>query len=359
MSVLSIQFLRSVPGNRVLQGHTLDVLKQLPSESVDMVITSPPYWALRDYGLPAQVWDGDPGCRHIWSDQPFCRSCKAWRGQLGLEPNFELFVRHLCDIFDQVRRVLKPTGTCWVNLGDTYWGGGQAHGHKNETKNAGRLTGKTGYLKEPIAIGQGYPRKSACLIPARFAIEMVRRGWVLRNEIIWHKPNCLPESVTDRFTVDYEKIFFFTKRPKYYFEQQREPMAKGSIERLQYVDNSNSLRNPGETQNQLIRYFNNSADHVMSANGKGRNKRCVWTVCPRGYKGAHFAVYPPELLEIPIRAGCPPGGLVLDPFLGSGSTAVSALRLGRRFLGIELNPDYVRIARERIAGENSVEMRAA
>jgi site-specific DNA-methyltransferase (cytosine-N4-specific) len=159
------------------------------------------------------------------------------------------------------------------------------------------------------------PRKSLCLIPFRFAIEMVRRGWLLRNVIIWHKPNVVPESVKDRFTLDFEYLFFFAKSPRYYFQQQFEP----STQPVTVRDRS--------TQ---------------------RNKRCVWSISTRGFAGNHFAAYPEALLETPIAAGCPVGGVVLDPFLGTGTTALAAERLGRRWIGIELNPAYVQLAQERL-----------
>lgn len=166
-----------IPVNQILQGHVLDVLATLPDTSVDMVMTSPPYWGLRDYRTPPQIWDGDPDCSHRWlidrtvagrrQQAAWCIDCSAWRGSLGLEPTLDLYIRHLGDVFEAVRRVLKPTGTCWVNLGDTFAG----------QHNRARLE------SGPI------PTKSLCLIPARFSIEMVRRGWIARNRLIWHKPN--------------------------------------------------------------------------------------------------------------------------------------------------------------------------
>jgi site-specific DNA-methyltransferase (cytosine-N4-specific) len=162
------------------------------------------------------------------------------------------------------------------------------------------------------------PRKSLCLIPHRFAIAMARRGWLLRNVLIWHKPNAVPESVTDRFTTDFEYLFFFAKSRHYYFQQQFEPATDRGTRR--------------------------GRDYV-------RNKRCVWTIPTKGFAGNHFAVYPEALVETPIRACCPRGGLVLDPFLGTGTTAVVAQRLGRRWVGIELNREYVDMARRRLLHE--------
>jgi len=233
--------------NKIHCGSALEILKQVPDKFIDCVMTSPPYWGLRDYGSQPQIWltadyQNNPQkmCEHQWGDtirqnirgsfenanvgsnkigaQPktlqqgnFCQKCGAWKGELGLEPDFNLYIKHLCDIFDEIKRVLKDTGSIWVNLGDTYWGGGQAHGHKNDTKNIGKLTMVSGYLKNPIAMGKGYQRKSLCCIPDRFRIEMINRGWILRNKIEWFKRNCMPSSTNDRFTIDFEDICFFVK----------------------------------------------------------------------------------------------------------------------------------------------------
>ena len=189
----------------IIHGDALQRLKELPDESVNCVVTSPPYWALRDYGD---------------------------KNQLGLEPDFNEYIRKLCDIFDEVWRVLRKDGTCWVNLGDTYGGSNQGYGTTKRNTNTGFQDTRDGFYaasknKPPMA---NMMHKSLIMIPSRFAIEMTDRGWILRNEIIWYKPNCMPSSVRDRFTVDFEKVFFFTKSKKYWFEQQYEPHSKASIE---------------------------------------------------------------------------------------------------------------------------------
>ncbi len=266
----------------ILQGDALTTLRTLPSESVQMAITSPPYWQLRDYNVP---------------------------GQLGLERSYDEYINNLCDVFDEVKRVLKPDGTAWVNLADSYSGssGGQPSKRQKKAQRFGCTL--------PTMPRSDIPRKSLCLIPFRFALEMVRRGWLLRSTIIWQKPNVIPESVTDRFTVDFEYVFLFTKSPNYYFAQQFEPATeRGTRQGLSYV----------------------------------RNKRCVWVIPTKAFAGGHFATYPEALVETPILAGCPAGGVVLDPFLGSGTTALVAERLGRQWIGIELNPEYVRIAEGRL-----------
>lgn len=272
--------------NVVRCGDALAVLKTMPTESIQMVMTSPPYWRLRDY--------------HIG-------------GQIGLEPTYTEYIAKLCNVFDEVRRVLRPDGTLWVNLADSYSGGGSFQ-KTPRTKNPKALAG--GML--PGVPHTDIPRKSLCLIPSRFAVAMVRRGWLLRNVLIWQKPNAVPESVKDRFTVDFEYLFFFAKDKRYYFQQQFEPAAdQGTRQGSGYV----------------------------------RNKRCVWTIPTKGFKGNHFAVYPEALVETPIRACCPRGGVVLDPFLGTGTTAVAAQKLGRQWVGIELNPAYVDIAKNRLRHE--------
>ncbi len=280
-----------------------DVLKQLaklPDGSVDCVITSPPYWALRDYGI---------------------------EGQLGLEPTFIEYLENLWQIFDEIYRVLKKSGTCWVNLGDTYYGGGKG---KTEGMNkAGGICG--GSFKN-----MDYAQKSLCMIPERFAIGMIERGWVLRNQIIWHKPNAMPQSVKDRFTIDFEKIFFFVKQRKYYFKQQFEP-HKSKPHGGQIVAKSSDVN---------VQYGIGGVDRFYKP--QGRNKRTVWPITTKPFKGAHFAVFPPDIPEICIDAGCPDDGIVLDPFFGSGTTGVVAGQLCKKWIGIELNPDYCEIAKQRL-----------
>jgi DNA modification methylase len=254
----------------IIQGDSLSELKKLEPESVDCVVTSPPYWGLRDYGH---------------------------EDQLGLESDFQDYIIHLADIFDEVWRVLKPTGTVWINLGDTYGGRvGGAQGKNGQF--AGRtVTGARIKHERPLP-------KSMLQIPSRFAIEMSTRGWILRNELIWHKPNSMPQSVRDRFTVDYEKIFLFVKSPVYYFEQQFEPWVQrpNDIKRASEGHTGYSGKHSDGKSAQGIK------GQPVGDPSKGRNKRSIWTVSTKPYKGAHFAVYPPELIAPMIKAGCPRGG---------------------------------------------------
>ena len=476
--------------NKIYQGDCIEELKKLPNETINCVMTSPPYWALRDYGID---------------------------GQLGLEPTFQEYITKLCDIFDEVKRVLKREGTCWVNIGDTYASGGGASRHKgyNDPKYP---NGRTGEFEEPNTNPQnGATEKSLCQIPSRFAIEMTNRGWILRNTIIWHKPNCMPSSIKDRFTVDFEYVFFFVKNKKYWFETQYEPIqSESTIERYKYkfsgnklnvnreligqpegkkqlvpyaiqprdkesveyrnlsdlkqlsirlneerkrlnftiddielnldsqaphhwfnaesypsVEDWNRLKEIGfkipEFDKQLTEVFTKSSEKTLALNNPelnqfGRNKRTVWTITTKGFPEAHFATYPEELCETPLKAGCPEfvcnkcgkarekiierelapkevftnkntpddsftgsyvdgelkgqgqklqnwrnehpdkflgytdcncnvgfsGGIVLDPFFGSGTTGLVALKQNKKFIGIELNPKYIKIAEARL-----------
>jgi len=347
--------------NKIHCGDSLEVLKTMPDKLVDMCMTSPPYWALRDYGT-AKWEGGNPDCDHKaqnnikgyegdWerpSRKEFnkigtllkcqvcgknfngkignkfcstkclntlsneertkaksemvntCSKCGAVRvdNQLGLEPTFDEYINKLCNIFDEVKRVLKDTGTVWVNLGDTYGGSGNSTGHTDKTKNLGYTTSKMGASKGNQDATRGL-EKSLVMIPFRFAIEMVNRGWILRNTIIWYKSNCMPSSVKDRFTVDFEYIFLFSKQKKYYFEQQFEEVKEESIKRAEYgwdCDRPSTQSNNGVHTEKMGERF---------VNEQGRNKRCVWNINPKPYSEAHFAVYPEELCITPIKAGCP------------------------------------------------------
>ena len=297
--------------NSIYQADALSFVRSLPDNSINMVITSPPYWNLRDYGTD---------------------------GQLGLEPTFQEYLDKLCDIFGEVKRVLKQGGTCWVNLGDTYSGNKQG---KTDYKVSSYLKENSKGIRKKATITE----KCLCQIPSRFAIKMTNRGWILRNEIIWHKPNAMPSSVKDRFTVDFEKLFFFTKSKKYYFKQQFEPYVPNSdmaYRKKLRIGRKYGVKRPYK-DNQPLSYGKSTR-----INSNGRNKRCVWQISTKPFAQAHFAVYPPQLIETPINAGCPVGGVVLDPFMGAGTTALVALTLGRKFLGCELNHTYIEIANKRL-----------
>ncbi|MCD9187018.1 MAG: site-specific DNA-methyltransferase [Pyrinomonadaceae bacterium] len=309
--------------NKIVCGDSLKVLKTIPAASIDCVITSPPYWALRDYGV---------------------------NGQIGLEPRITEYLDKLILIFDEVKRVLKPSGTCWVNLGDTYANktkGGQRNKPQNNIFDALTARAVIPKLKTDLEI----PAKSLCLIPAQFALQMIEKGWILRNEIIWHKPNAMPQSVKDRFTVDFEKLFFFVKQRRYYFKRQFEPLKNPNELKRRYSDpyeNHRYRKSLGRVAKSLER-MKQSQKEILE---RGRNKRCVWTIGNGMSRSNHFAVFPEKLIETPILAGSSVGGIVLDPFLGSGTTAIAAKKLNRKFIGIDLNPEYVKLAKRRLSLKN-------
>lgn len=299
--------------NKIYHGDTLEVLKTFPNESIDMVITSPPYYALRDYGI---------------------------EGQIGLESTFQEYLNKLINIFDEVKRILKPTGSCWVNLGDSYGGTGD----KNQYVDPKNPEGRNGQVK---SLTKGLQGKCLLQIPNRFAIMMTDHGWILRNEIIWHKPNCMPASVTDRFTVDFEKLFFFVKNKEYYFEQQKVPNKEVSIRARNAK--LNQTTDEGASKNAVNVQLGTENRGYRFIPEDGRNMRCVWEITTQPFKGSHFAVFPEKLIEIPIKACCPPEiGSVLDIFMGSGTTGVVAKKLGRNYVGIDINPKYIAMAEKRI-----------
>ncbi len=372
----------------------------LKDESVNCIITSPPYWSLRKYDIPDLIWDeewkSDPNCidcthltvgpdgycakcgghiEHDWGDElknpkfdkrnpgekknqgaivgssinsenwamgklgQFCLHCSAWRGQLGLEPTVDLYLKHLLQIMDECKRVLRDDGTCWINIGDSYGGSGSPGGDfRNKYRG-------DDYLRPYNR--NGVPPKSMCLIPERFAIEMVNRGWLLRNKLIWHKPNCMPSSAKDRFTVDFEPVFFFVKsndiqywtnektgklvskqplgtkgiesedwewrevsgkRKKvsfwsghdYWFEQQYEPM--NYPDRVYNPDTSN--QKTAKLDNRITGGLHDGRTQYGNPKN-GRNRRCVWTIPTQPYPESHFATFPEALVEPMIKAGCP------------------------------------------------------
>ena len=362
----------------------------LPANSVDCVVTSPPYWGLRDYGLPPVVWDAQATCAHQWDGESgrTCSCCGAWRGQLGLEPSPELYVSHMVELFRGVRRVLKPQGTMWVNLGDCY----------NAATNAPRTASKNrvGYWEAAGSMGDrrvkaaGLKPKDLVGIPWRVALAMQADGWYLRSDVIWAKPNPVPEGVRDRPVRSHEYLFLFSREPRYFYDAE----AVREFGSASGIDEGTRARE--------------------RASRPGHAQRSVWSIPTQRYHHAHFATFPERLVEPCILAGtsaagcCPacgvpwrrrvcvsysnPGNrlsngprsserrdespgftrrlirvvrdqvwqpgcnckrervpaIVLDPFAGSGTTLAVARRLGRRGIAIELSDDYVNLARDRI-----------
>lgn len=271
----------------------LTLLRALPDECVNCIVTSPPYFGLRDYGMP---------------------------GQIGLEETPQAYVKHLVTVFREARRVLRDDGTLWLNLGDTYAGGGRG-GNPENSAFLKQATNKGSHVPaQPVP--DGLKPKDLIGIPWRVAFALQEDGWYLRSDIIWYKTNTMPESVTDRPTKAHEYLFLLTKNARYWYDADaiKEP----------------AVCPPGSGQRSFraIREF--------------RNRRSVWTVPTTPYRESHFATFPPRLIEPCILAGCPKSGVVLDPFMGAGTTALVATRHQRHFMGSELNPDYVQLARRRL-----------
>ena len=458
--------MRELPVNQILCGDCVEVMRGWSADSIDLVVTSPPYWGLRDYGEETvRVWGGSPECEHDFSlsappprqrskndivnqnskqsykDNPsaydstessFCSKCGAWRGSLGLEPHPQLFIDHLVEICREIKRVLKPSGTFWLNLGDTYWSKpwrkkNVHHGIKSPNMGFPTSCVHKDYGPEPWM-----QPKQKLMIPARVAIALQHDGWILRNDIIWHKPNHMPSSVKDRLTCSYEHVFLFAKAQRYYFDLDaiRNPSTSTPW-------SSKSGKEPYQQNNPRKRYdgkFNaDIAETLASPRARqstrestsyyhplGKNPGDLWRIPTMPFPGAHFATFPPKLINPIIKAGCPRwicsrcgkprerivekrgyvehpqrkgrnvkavqfskeenkyvsggtlglisqeetigwsdcgceadwvGGVVLDPFAGSGTALRVARKLGRRFIGIEINPEYADMARQRVRGK--------
>ena len=325
--------------DKIYQGDSLGVLKTLEENTIDCCVTSPPYYALRDYGVD---------------------------GQIGLEETPEKYIERLTEVFKEVHRVLKPNGTMWLNIGDSYAGNCSV-----------TSTGRCGMGKPRERIDHrvfdGIKPKDLIGIPWMLAFSLRNAGWYLRQDIIWHKPNPMPESVTDRCTKSHEYIFLMSKSQKYYFDYeaiQEEAVTQadrrigkrvtydgkhkgeeGTGNRAFVSLRTKNCQYDGQKPNtmHLKREMVGGADEVYVV----RNKRDVWSINVMPNKEAHFATYPPKLVSTCILAGCPEGGIVLDPFMGSGTTGIVANKLGRHYVGIELNPQYVEMAKRRIGLEES------
>ncbi len=297
---------------KILEGEALNIIKTFPSNYIDCVITSPPYWRLRDY-------------KH--------------KDQLGMEETPEEFIDRLCNIFDEIYRVLKDTGTVFINIGDSY--------SKTSTISP---KGKRGFSQEKNQIIKKNKcvarKKSLVGIPAMFQLEMIRRGWILRNKIIWNKTNIMPESVKDRFTNDYEEIFFFTKSEKYFFNKLYEPFSEKTLTAFKNgkVPMSHSYLKAGISKSGM----RENKEWLATISDKGRNMRTVWKIGNTGTKEAHFSTFPEEIVKRCIESGSPTNGIVLDCFLGTGTTLNVAKKLGRNAIGIELNRGYIEIAKKLI-----------
>lgn len=313
---------------RIINADVMEGLRQLPDESVHCVVTSPPYWGLRDYGV---------------------------EGQLGLEATFGTYVTTMADVFDEVRRVLRTDGTLWLNLGDCYAGSWGAQSRGSET--LGTLDGGSMLSARQIEAhpkttrtgsGNRFPGlkpKDLVGIPWRVAFALQARGWWLRSDIIWHKPNPMPESITDRPTKAHEYVFLLAKSATYFYDA--EAIAETAIGPP--GGNITPTKGVGDEKMRTRNGLHLAQQRAREAGGfSTRNKRTVWSITTNPFSEAHFATFPPELPEICIKAGCPKGGTVLDPFGGAGTTGLVADRLQRDCILIELNSDYAAMARRRI-----------
>jgi len=295
--------------NSIYNCDCLEAMRYIKDKSIDLVITSPPYFNLRNYGID---------------------------GQIGLEKSEGDYIKTILEVTQEIYRVLKDTGSFYLNIDDTF-SGSMGGNHSVDSKNRKTIGNVPRYKSE-------YPRKSLMCIPFRIAIKMIEeQNWILRNDLIWFKPNAMPENIQDRFVRDFEYIFFFTKKQDYYFNLVKEPYRNK-------LDRWGGLINRGYENN---KYKQMARKRSYRPDNKGRLKRSVWQINTDGFSGSgeHIAPFPKELAKNCIEASCPPSEIVLDCFLGSGTVAVVAKQLGRNFIGIEINPSYVQIAEERLRQE--------
>ena len=356
--------------NKILQGNCLEVLKTLPDNLIDCCITSPPYWGLRDYGT-AKWEDGDVNCDHVQrynsmqsskstlggrdsedtledkrrdmhtQHKHICEKCGAKRidEQIGLENTPEEYVEHMVQVFMEVYRIMKDTGTFWLNLGDSYYnyrpGGGQSMPQQSIANNKQDLPDVVSRRGNKI---EGLKEKDLVGIPWMTAFALRKAGWYLRQDIIWSKKNCMPESVKDRCTKSHEYIFLLTKNAHYYYDNE-------AIKVPAKQDWGIRDRTNGKYHNEGTGL---SPHTGLTKSYEKVNKRSVWEVATKPFKDSHFATFPEELIEPMVIAGCSENGLILDPFMGAGTTAVVAFKNNRNFLGIDLNSEYIDMAMKRI-----------
>jgi len=304
---------------KIIQGNCIEKIKELEDNYIDCVVSSPPYFGLRDYGVDSQF---------------------------GLEKTYQEYIANTVKVFETFKPKLKDTATIWWNVGDSYSGSGKGWSkslNKNNNYSQGINSG---------IIYDGSKPKDLLMIPNRVAIALQEAGWYIRSEIIWHKPNPMPESVRDRPTSCHEKIWLITKNKKYYYDADaiKEPTTESTKQRYKSGWKGNEERDyVSGKQNHFSKYIGTEKSKQDAL--KGRNKRNVWTITTKPFKAAHFATFPPDLIEPCIKAGCPEGGTVLDPFSGSGTTGIVAKKFNRKAILIELNPEYNVIAKERINQE--------
>ena len=310
--------------NRIICGDALETLKNFPDESINCSITSPPYYGLRDYHKKEQI---------------------------GREKTVEEYLDRLINVFREVRRVLKKDGTCFIVIGDSYAGTSS----KKEQRDPKYPKGRNGQNPSITQKVLGYKSKDLMGIPWRLAFALREDGWYLRSDIIWHKENAMPEACKDRPTRSYEHIFLLSKSPRYYYDydSMAEPMkevskkryVRGRSEENKYLNENSGAKI--QKINEARKYGQYKGDNIPQF----RNKRDIWTINTTSFRGNHYAAFPPKLAEICVIAGCPKGGIILDPFIGSGTVGLIALLHNRKYIGIELNEEYVDLARKRIETE--------
>ena len=376
----------------ILIGDVRERLKELQDQSVNCCVTSPPYWGLRDYGTA--TWDGgDFNCDHQGKPmatkaninrncgtgndvknaeareffKEICGKCGAKRidSQIGLEQTPDQFIAELVSVFREVKRVLRDDGTLWLNIGDSYasFRDGKATPDTTRGESTGTLVdkGKASNRKASTFANTSIKHKDLVGIPWMLAFALRADGWYLRQDIIWHKPNPMPESVRDRCTKSHEYIFLLTKSPQYFYDDiavqedaKTAPGATWKERKAAGATAGNVIVGDGvRNGTQRVVHGKGVTSNLTRQDGK-RNKRSVWTVTTRPFKGAHFATFPPALIEPCILAGCPEGGTVLDPFFGAGTTGLVAQRHNRKWIGCELNPEYAAIAQARIESESTL-----
>lgn len=361
--------------NKTMHVNALLGLKKLPDAAVNCCVTSPPYFGLRNYGTDPVPW---PAVDYKLFG--FTISIPELICSLGLEKTPEQFIGHIVLIFREVHRVLRDDGTCWINIGDSYAGAGGSSGHTPETKNLGAKTSDYGAVKSG---GKKYGLKSKDLIgiPWMLAFALRSEGWYLRQDIIWSKPNPMPESITDRCTKSHEYIFLLSKSPKYYYDIDaiRTPVKDSTVQKMmqQIEDQKGSERVPGKTNGTMkavgpgrkpapqdnrggnqgsttgIKAYSHTghsgnfdSDGNLIGDGMA-NKKSVWTVTTKPFSEAHFATFPQDLIVDCIKAGCPEGGIVLDPFHGAGTTGMVSRKLNRNFYAFDLQMKYIKLTERR------------
>lgn len=355
--------------NRIVVGDVRETLKRMPDNYFDTCVTSPPYFGLRDYGTASWV-GGDPFCGHIevqpqqregretpggrggsfphsergYKDE--CKKCGAKRqdAQIGLEKTPEEYTQSLVSVFRDIKRVLKDSGTLFLNLGDSYTTGSSVSPRTSDPKAVGDVSLGVPRRGTP----EGMKAKDLMGIPWMVAFALRADGWYLRSDIIWHKPNVMPSSVTDRVTTAHEYIFMLSKSPKYYFDHKA--IAEPSSCAGQTVQLGPSSFSKRQADGKGVKASGNGLASTYEVKAT-RNKRSVWTVTTKPFRGAHFATFPPDLILPCILAGSPKGGIVIDPFMGAGTTGMVARRLDRNFVGCELNPEYAALAEKRIMND--------